>query len=311
MEARKIIKEEAKKHLKANIKNVFAVCLFLGVFAAVINLVTDCLYEYVIWADVNRQELYEAILQGNTEALYIYSDLTNKAALLSSLLSLISSFIVMFFALPTVGFFFKQVEGKKPTLKEFFSEKRYFEGFKLKLLIFVKVFLWSLLFIIPGIVKYFSYSMAPYLKYKNPEKSCRECIEKSKEIMKGYKGSLFVLHLSFIGWYILAGFGVSMVGRVPFIGMYLSIAANFVFSALISGYILSSETIFYKELTSPYLLNKDNVQSSITETKNVEINPFEESKTEGFDLQKAEQKDCETERNSQSENKGQKDGNET
>ena len=64
-------------------------------------------------------------------------------------------------------------------------------------------FLWSLLFIIPGIIKSFSYSMAPYLMARNPELGGFDAIEKSKEYMKGNKGKLFLMLLSFIGWDIL------------------------------------------------------------------------------------------------------------
>lgn len=66
------------------------------------------------------------------------------------------------------------------------------------------VFLWSLLFIIPGIVAGYSYAMTDYILAENPDMTASEAITKSKEMMIGNRGRLFCLQLSFIGWDILA-----------------------------------------------------------------------------------------------------------
>ena len=65
------------------------------------------------------------------------------------------------------------------------------------------IFLWSLLFLIPGIVKSYSYSQAIYLAYDHPDWDWKQCIDESRRIMDGNKMKLFVLDLSFIGWYIV------------------------------------------------------------------------------------------------------------
>lgn len=64
--------------------------------------------------------------------------------------------------------------------------------------------LWTLLLIVPGIVKSYSYAMTPYILYDYPELSYNAAIEKSMEMMQGHKMRLFLLHLSFIGWAILS-----------------------------------------------------------------------------------------------------------
>lgn len=66
-------------------------------------------------------------------------------------------------------------------------------------------FLWSLLFIIPGIVKAYEYRMIPYLLAENPEMSKEEAFAASKQMMDGQKWRTFVLDLSFFGWIILSG----------------------------------------------------------------------------------------------------------
>lgn len=77
------------------------------------------------------------------------------------------------------------------------------------------IFLWSLLFIIPGIVAAYRYSMANYLLITHPEYGIMDCIRESKRLTSGWKAQLFVLDLSFIGWWLLC--------LVPVLGWLLSI----------------------------------------------------------------------------------------
>ena len=79
-------------------------------------------------------------------------------------------------------------------------------------------FLWSLLFVIPGIVKSYSYSLAPYILQDNPNKGWQKSLDESKRMMEGHKMDLFVLDLSFIGWYIvgLMALGVGVFLVVPY-----------------------------------------------------------------------------------------------
>lgn len=80
------------------------------------------------------------------------------------------------------------------------------------------VFLWSLLFIIPGIVAGFSYAMTDYILAENPELTADEAIAQSKELMMGNRFRLFCLQLSFIGWDILAtlAFGIGHLWLTPY-----------------------------------------------------------------------------------------------
>lgn len=68
------------------------------------------------------------------------------------------------------------------------------------------VWLWTLLLIIPGIVKSYSYSMIPYILAENPSISRERAFEISRKMMDGQKFDAFVLDLSFIGWMILSAF---------------------------------------------------------------------------------------------------------
>lgn len=92
-------------------------------------------------------------------------------------------------------------------------------------LVYLFIFLWSLLLIIPGIVKAFSYSMTPYILEEYPELSANEAIDRSRAMMKGHKFDLFWLLLSFIGWGILCFFtlGIGILWLIPY--MQTSVAA--------------------------------------------------------------------------------------
>ncbi len=65
------------------------------------------------------------------------------------------------------------------------------------------IFLWSLLFIIPGIIKSYEYMMVPYLLSEDPNMSADEAFARSRAMMDGEKWNAFVLDLSFLGWNIL------------------------------------------------------------------------------------------------------------
>ncbi len=88
----------------------------------------------------------------------------------------------------------------------------------LSIITWVYTFLWSLLFIIPGIIKTFSYSMAPFILADNSNLTASEALSESIRIMDGHKFDLFVLQLSFFWWYLLGAitFGIAYIYVVPY-----------------------------------------------------------------------------------------------
>lgn len=105
-------------------------------------------------------------------------------------------------------------------LFEGFRKKNVFKSMKLAVLMGVYVFLWSLLLIVPGIIKGFSYSMAYYIMLDHPEYTASEALKKSQEMMKGHKLDLFILCLSFIGWFILGAIIGIFTFSIPFLWIY-------------------------------------------------------------------------------------------
>ena len=102
-------------------------------------------------------------------------------------------------------FHLRLLEGKETVFADLFSQlHRVKTGFILVLRASVSVFLWMLLFFIPGLIKSISYVMAPYILAENPGMRAKDALKKSVELMKGNKWKTFVLDLSFIGWFILS-----------------------------------------------------------------------------------------------------------
>ena len=87
-----------------------------------------------------------------------------------------------------------------------------------RLLQSVYILLWSLLFIIPGIVAGYSYAMTGYILAENPELTASEAIERSKQLMTGNRWRLFCLQFSFLGWDLLniLTMGIGSLWLVPY-----------------------------------------------------------------------------------------------
>jgi len=85
-----------------------------------------------------------------------------------------------------------------------FKEGKFLPAFLLNLVNSIFIALWSLLLIVPGIVKSYAYAMTPFLLVDNPNMTAKEAIAASIELMDGHKGELFILGLTFIGWDFLA-----------------------------------------------------------------------------------------------------------
>ena len=96
------------------------------------------------------------------------------------------------------------VDSKEVALSDLFSQfHRLGDGFCMNFLTGLYIGLWTLLFVIPGIIKGYSYAMTPYILLEHPEMSANEAITKSREVMDGNKWRLFCLEFSFIGWDLL------------------------------------------------------------------------------------------------------------
>ena len=139
----------------------------------------------------------------------MYSLLSLQLGLLSIALSL--GLAVLQVGLSNVALFASA--GGEPTFSQFAAHLKDFgRWLALYVLMLVFVTLWSMLFLIPGIIASYRYRLAAYLMLEDPRLGALEAITHSKRLMKGYKGRLFVLDLSFFWWYLLSGITLSFAG---------------------------------------------------------------------------------------------------
>ncbi|WP_055669664.1 DUF975 family protein [Desnuesiella massiliensis] len=96
--------------------------------------------------------------------------------------------------------------------------KDFGKSFLLNFLMGIFIFLWTLLLIIPGIIAMMRYSMSFYIMHDNPHFTALEALDRSKEMMEGELGRLFMLWLSFLGWFILGliSLGIGFIWITPY-----------------------------------------------------------------------------------------------
>lgn len=120
-------------------------------------------------------------------------------------ISLVSMLIAAPFNLSKHYVYLKVSRGEKVRFVDaFYGFKDYGSSVKLYFMTNLYIFLWSCLFIVPGVVAGYKYSFAFYHLADNKGASTRDCINRSEEITYGFKKELFALDLSFIGWILLS-----------------------------------------------------------------------------------------------------------
>jgi hypothetical protein len=105
-----------------------------------------------------------------------------------------------------------------------------------KVMFFKSLFtaLWSLLLVIPGIVKSYEYRMIPYLLAENPNMDMKEAFERSRNLMNGNKWDAFVLDISFLGWEILASLTLGIL-NLFYVAPYMEITNAELYVCLCQG----------------------------------------------------------------------------
>lgn len=163
----------------------------------------------------NIEELEQVLTNMPTEIFYIFGMTMLIGGIIGICVAILVSNIVM------VGcnrFFLENREHRTDVGKVFwgFQGGRYGTNVWMMFWRTVYVFAWSLLLVIPGIIKSYQYFVVPYILAENPEIDKKRLFELSKKMMKGHKWELFVLQLSFLGWHILGActFGILSIVHV-------------------------------------------------------------------------------------------------
>ena len=154
------------------------------------------------------------------------------------------------------------IDGEKPRVSMLFPKGIYAKAILLKLLTMLFVSLWSMLFVIPGIIATYRYAMAEYLLYKYPQLTPMQAIAMSKQRMMGHKMNLFVLELSFIGWSLLCSLPVSIASAIAvtaydgapvlLVIMGAGVLLSAIASIFLSAYMHVASCAFFRHLNHPW-----------------------------------------------------------
>lgn len=153
-------------------------------------------------------------------SIYEFFSLNYFAAQISDAGSTLIDFILIPFTVAFYGFFLNHLRGFSPDWKSVYKEgfDRYWDYLVVGLVTSLIIGVWFLLLIVPGIIAALSYSQVYYVLHDNPQVGCKRAREISCALTDGCKWDLFVLELSFIGWWLLVGLtaGIAFIYVWPY-----------------------------------------------------------------------------------------------
>lgn len=202
----KILRSRARANLTGNWGlsiAVAAVTSLLGALLAGNTFLPDVQEEAVVWFPF-LERIAERMNQG-----YKIGNVT--LSLRGGIFGLAAFLIGGVLQMGYARFLLKQHDGKEVCFQDLFSMFGYFgTGFSQRFLRSLYVLLWSLLFVIPGVIKEYGYSMTPFILAEHPNLTASQAISLSEDIMDGHKAELFFLDLSFIGWSFLSALTLNL-----------------------------------------------------------------------------------------------------
>ena len=209
---RQQVKEQAKIIMKRNYWKMFVVTLIASTLTGEKTTIIERVQDF---ASNNHSYDAQPIFYSSNFELIFYSFIS-----IASILGILYTiFIGNVIVVGKNGYFIKNHD-ENPELGEIFKgfKGNYLNVVKIMFLMDLKTLLWLFLFIVPGLIKAYEYSMIPYLLAENPNLSASQAFSLSKQMTTGQKMDLFVLDLSFLGWYFLGFlcFGIGALFVKPY-----------------------------------------------------------------------------------------------
>lgn len=131
------------------------------------------------------------------------------------------SIILLPFLVSLAGYYLNHIRGFNPEWKSIYKEgfDRFGKYLSTMIVTNIIIGLWSLLFVIPGVIKGYAYSQVKYILHDNPNLNSQDARRMSDIMTKGYKSDLFVLDLSFFAWYLLVACtaGIAIIYVTPYV----------------------------------------------------------------------------------------------
>ena len=257
------VKQKASKGLKNNWVKVLLTVFLFGILTIgadiAVSIITYPTQEYI---QTELMNILEAAIQTQNRELIIEAMIeivyATGSIYLWNTISIAATILSMLFSLSLVKVYICASKGEKYGFKKFdLSLRTIRKSFCLELLKTLIVFLWSLLFIVPGIIKLIAYSQASYIQLENPDKKTLDCLKESEKMMYGRKAEYFSYKLSFIGWIILASVAISaidvmilsyLINSAPIVWIIVSVILGYILQLPIYVYMGVSDAVYYEEL---------------------------------------------------------------
>ena len=210
----KELRQKAWESLKGKYWMAFAVIIVTGLIGSVGNA-------FVSFGQ-NLSEVLGLVDPAELDSTMAIGTLVlNGVVIVSAIIgAVLSIFVTNAITVGVSNYFIKNTDSK-PSFADAFS------GFKVKygrnigtlLLVGIKLVLWTLLFIVPGVIKTYEYAIIPYILADDPEISSKDAFKKAKQMMNGNKWRLFKLEFSFIGWAVLCvlTLGIGTFFLIPYV----------------------------------------------------------------------------------------------
>ena len=239
-------KQEARRALRGNWQPALVVTFFSGVFLTV-SSVLQALWvpDPVVYASYGLLDRFWQELTAVTRAEW-------AGLIVVNLLALLLSPALM---LGCDRYFLNLLAGRDSGVREGLlgCMRIWPKALWLYVQMGVRIFLWSLLLVVPGVLAAIRYSMAPYFMAQDPSISASEAIEKSKHAMKEMKLAYFSLIISFIGWSLLAN--VAQMFLMSF-GVVIALVAAQFMQVAISAYMNAACASFFLTVASEDGMNR-------------------------------------------------------
>jgi uncharacterized membrane protein len=203
---RSILKMDAKAAMKEAAISPYGVTIIFGIIILILTIIQRAFDDWgIIIIQTNAYEDPEQLIS------YMVSSLIFTA--IYFVITSVLEFGYLLFCL--------KVSNRDTSMaySDLFHGIRYiFKVLGLNIMIIIFSLLWTLLFIIPGIIASFRYSQAMFILAENPDKGILQCIRESKEMMRNHKFEYFVLELSFLLWILLmiVTFGLASIYVNPY-----------------------------------------------------------------------------------------------
>lgn len=211
----KVIKSNARDFIRGRLWMFWSVLLVVGIIESLANSLPQ-------WIFGDRLSNLSDIIAGNPDNIpkEISSSVFGWYYVLNVLISIVLIPLNIGVAQNVLAWSRGEDVNKwKVLFGGFNSAKIFFKQVGVVVLNTILCALWTILLVVPGIIKGLAYSMYPFVLRDEPDLSVWQTLKKSEAIMKGYKGKLFLMYLSFVGWFILGAFtfGILYIWLTPYV----------------------------------------------------------------------------------------------